>query len=96
MINTDSLAKMAQVAECAVAVHYRETARKHRKNLLNEAYRNWKHDNSIMEHLERDSDEWGAMLVGTKTEYDDLEKAKRQERSARQRLDRAVRKFLNS
>lgn len=88
------IAALIAIAEAAIEADLRETAKKHRKVLLNHAYNRWKNERGI-EHVERDSDEWEEMLAETKPEYREFERAKAFEKNSRARLKTAIRRYSN-
>lgn len=76
------------------AVEYKQShdARKAANHAYQEACSEWRQRHRFFEDIERDSDEWNALMDFTATEYQALVKAKAAERNARERLFRACRK----
>lgn len=83
---------VSQVGLLAIEAHHYTRLRRQAKYRLESAYSEWKSANGVFDHIERDSTEWNAMMEGTHDEYQALEDAKRQERNAQARLERAINK----
>lgn len=83
------LVSVLSIAEHAIKAHDAGLRRKEAQIQLSRAYNRWKSKHGI-EHVERDTLDWTRMMVATKAPYDALEKAKRAERYARDRLSIAV------
>jgi hypothetical protein len=84
-----NLISVLAIAEHAIKAHEAGLRRKEAQIQLSRAYNAWKSKHGI-EHVDRDTLDWTRMMVATKTPYDALEKAKRAERYARERLSIAV------
>jgi hypothetical protein len=80
---------IANVALKAINLVYASEEVKMAKAVLDQAYRNWKHENAD-DFVARDSAEWDAMMVATAGEYAEVKKAKRKARNAMCRLNTAV------
>ncbi|MBX4952076.1 MULTISPECIES: hypothetical protein [Rhizobium] len=98
---TSSIAHTAQkihlmvvVANCAIELDAYEANVSTKKQVLREAYADWKETRGIA-RIERDSDEWKAMMGDTHGAYQNLVYAKKNEANARRRLKTAVRNFRN-
>jgi len=83
---------VSQVGLLAIEAHHYKRLRRQAKYRLESAYSNWKSANRVFDRIERDSPEWNAMMEGTHDEYLALEDAKRHERNAQARLERAIAK----
>jgi len=83
------LSSILAIAEQAIKAHEAGLRRKEAQIHLSRAYTAWKNKHGI-EHVERDTLDWTRMMVATKAPFDALEKAKRAERYARERLAIAV------
>ena len=84
------------IADRAIQVDTYATAERYAKEALHEAYDEFKREAEI-DHVERDSSDWDLMMEATKPEYEVLQKAKRDHRNARRRLETAIRRHrLNS
>lgn len=86
--NTDGL---VAIAELAITIDELERDRKLKGTDLGNAYEDWKLERGI-DHVERDTEEWTAMLSATKLWYEQWTEAKRQEKNARRRLVTAIRR----
>ena len=88
-----SITSALTVADMAIKAHEAEGRRKEAQHELKTAYNAWKGKHDI-EHVDRDTLDWTRMMVATKTPFAALEKAKRAERYARERLARAIKRHL--
>ncbi|MCQ1850391.1 hypothetical protein [Neorhizobium galegae] len=78
------------VARKAIEADTWATAERYSKEALHEAYAAFKERQGVSE-VERDSQEWRAMMAATKPEYESLQRAKRDARNAQRRLATAIR-----
>ncbi|MBY3332505.1 hypothetical protein HFN98_18010 [Rhizobium laguerreae] len=85
---------MVAVANSAIELDAYEMNASTKKQVLREAYADWKATHSV-DRVERDSDEWKAMMSDTNAAYQNLVYAKKNEANARRRLKTAVRNFRN-
>lgn len=85
---------MVAVASSAIELDAYEANARTKKQLLREAYADWKATHGVAQ-VERDSDEWKAMMSDTNAAYQNLVYAKKNEANARRRLKTAVRNFRN-
>ncbi|MBY3500170.1 hypothetical protein [Rhizobium laguerreae] len=85
---------MVAVANSAIELDAYEANAGTKKQVLREAYADWKETHSVG-RVERDSDEWKAMMSDTHAAYQNLVYAKKNEANARRRLKTAVRNFRN-
>ncbi|MDC7745004.1 hypothetical protein [Rhizobium binxianense] len=85
---------MVAVANSAIELDAYEANASTKKQLLREAYADWKSTHRLT-RVERDSDEWKAMMSDTTAVYQNLVYAKKNEANARRRLKTAVRNFRN-
>ncbi|MBX4901636.1 hypothetical protein HJA83_09845 [Rhizobium bangladeshense] len=85
---------MVVVANCAIELDAYEANASTKRQVLREAYADWKESRGIG-RVERDSDEWKAMIGDTDAAYQNLIYAKKNEANARRRLKTAVRNFRN-
>jgi len=91
-----SFAGPMDIATRAIEVDVYARAEQYAKEALHEAYDEFKREAEI-DHVERDSSDWDLMMEATKPEYEVLQKAKRDHRNARRRLETAIRRHrLNS
>ncbi|MBY3582237.1 hypothetical protein HJA77_13825 [Rhizobium bangladeshense] len=93
-IITRKIHLMVVVANCAIELDSYEATASTKKQVLREAYADWKKSRGVT-HVERDSDDWKAMMSDTDSAYQNLVYAKKNEANARRRLKTAVRKFRN-
>lgn len=84
-----NLTSILAIADQAIKLHEAGQRRKEAQLQLGFAYNAWKNKHDI-EHVDRDTLDWTRMMVATKAPFDALEKAKRAERYARERLAVAV------
>ncbi|MBY3369349.1 hypothetical protein [Rhizobium laguerreae] len=82
------------VANSAIELDAYETNASTKKQLLREAYADWKETHGVS-RVERDSEEWKAMTSDTNAAYQNLVYAKKNEANARRRLKTAVRNLRN-
>ncbi|WP_064712120.1 hypothetical protein [Rhizobium bangladeshense] len=85
---------MIVVANCAIELDAFEATTGTKRQVLREAYADWKDTRGIA-HIDRDSDDWRAMMSDTDSAYQNLVYAKKNEANARRRLKTAVRNFRN-
>ncbi|MEI1249239.1 hypothetical protein [Rhizobium aouanii] len=85
---------MVAVANSAIELDAYEMNAGTKKQLLREAYADWKSTHGLA-RVERDSDEWKTMMSDTNAAYQNLVYAKKNEANARRRLKTAVRNFRN-
>ncbi|MFG1276529.1 hypothetical protein [Xanthobacter autotrophicus] len=81
----DAFGSILSIARQAFKAHDAEEARRRAQFRLDAAYAAWKRKHNI-ERVERDTLDWTRLMVATKAQFEALEKAKRAERYARQRL----------
>ncbi|MEF3132992.1 hypothetical protein OS035_16150 [Rhizobium sp. 268] len=93
-LTTRKIHLMVAVAKCAIELDAYEVCATTKKQVLREAYADWKATRGI-EHVERDSDDWQAMMSDTSAAYQNRAYAKKNEVNARRRLKTAVRNFRN-
>lgn len=79
-----------EIGLLAIDVHQCIRDRKRARNRLEDAYVHWRNITGTHHRIERDSSEWNRMMKATKSEYLVLEEAKRRERNAARRLERAI------
>ena len=79
-----------EIGLMAIEVHQCMKERKLAKMRLKEAYIRWAHNTKTFHHFERESPEWDRMMAATDPEFLALEEAKRRERNAARRLERAI------
>lgn len=81
---------LEEIGLIAVELHQCTKRRKEASDNLKAAYVRWAHGTGTFHRIERDSDEWDRMMVGTDLEYQLQEVAKRKERNALRRLHSAI------
>ncbi len=86
------LKTLNEIGLMAIDAHQCIRERKRARNRLQDAYVHWRNITGTHHRIERDSPEWNRMMKATKSEYLDLEEAKRRERNALNRLHRAISK----
>ncbi|RSC31222.1 hypothetical protein EGT36_21345 [Agrobacterium sp. FDAARGOS_525] len=92
MTDIASISELLAIAERAIEVSDRETARKEARENLNAAYDRWKEANGI-DHVETDSAAWDIMMGATESEYALLTDAQSAEKNAKRRLATAIRRY---
>lgn len=84
-MDIQNLTIILAIADHAIRLHEAGLRRKEARAQLGFAYSAWK-DKHAIEHVHRDTLDWTRMMVATKVPFEALERAKRAERYARQRL----------
>lgn len=81
---------LKRVADAALDFDRCVTKRRVAQENMNAAYSDWKEDRGITDRIDPGSGLYDAMITGTQVDYDVLKEAKRDERNARRRMERAV------
>lgn len=83
---------MVDVAHRAIELDAYEANASTKKQVLREAYADWKKTRGVA-RVERDSEDWSAMMSDTSAVYQNFVYARKNEANARRRLKTAVRNF---
>lgn len=94
LFNLNKLQLMLAIARRAIELDAHERNASTKNQVLREAYADWKSTHGLA-RVDRDSDEWKAMMSDTNAVYQNLVYAKKNEANARRRLKTAVRNFRN-
>ena len=74
------------LAQAAIKFSQAAAAAKHQQQALNDAYYAWREATGVTVLIERDDENWNAMMVSTAEEYRQLQNAKGRERRAKAKL----------
>lgn len=93
--DTRKLSLLLEIAERAVVADGYRISRRAEEAMLSEAYQRWKEDHRI-DHVERESPQWDAMMKATHEQYRLTEIARREERNAARRLETSIARYRKS
>ncbi|MBS7696290.1 MULTISPECIES: hypothetical protein [unclassified Chelatococcus] len=93
--HTDEISQIAlliEIARRAIDVEWYEDERRQCQSDLRQAFQEWK-DARRIDHVERDTPNWDALMEATAEPFAELERAKRHARNAKKRLTTAIRRM---
>lgn len=87
-----NLSQLVEIAEKAIELNRHERDARYYSDALGSGYADFKEAHQL-DHIERGTSEWDAMMRTTKDDYEKQQEAKRQVRNAKSRLNNAIRRY---